>query len=104
MATNVAASFAADIVAYIAEKTLPLTRRQLVAYQFGDPLTLPKGRGTTYTATRYVRIPLPFAPLSEGVPPIGEAMTIQQVSAVAQHCGGKVTITDIAARTTHHTP
>ena len=47
MATNVASSFSADIEAFIAEETLPLARRQLVAYQFGDPLTLPKGRGTT---------------------------------------------------------
>src|SRR5215831_13805379 len=99
---NVASQFSADIVAYIAEKTLPLARKQLVAYQFGDPLTLPKGRGTTYTATRYLRIPLPFAPLSEGVPPIGETMTIQQVSAVAQQWGDKVTITDVAEMTIYH--
>jgi N4-gp56 family major capsid protein len=102
MATNVASTFSSDIVAYIAEKTLPLTRKQLVAYQFGDPLTLPKGRGTTYTATRYLRIPLPFAPLSEGVPPIGETMTIEQVSAVAQQWGDKVTITDVAEMTIYH--
>jgi len=99
---NVASQFSADIVAYIAEKTLPLARKQLVAYQFGDPLTLPKGRGTTYTATRYLRIPLPFAPLSEGVPPVGETMTIQQVSAVAQQWGDKVTITDVAEMTIYH--
>ncbi len=102
MATDVASTFSSDIVAYIAEKTLPLTRKQLVAYQFGDPLTLPKGRGTTYTATRYLRIPLPFAPLSEGVPPIGETMTIEQVSAVAQQWGDKVTITDVAEMTIYH--
>jgi N4-gp56 family major capsid protein len=102
MATNQASQFSSDIVAYIAEKTLPLTRKQLVAYQFGDPLTLPKGRGTAYTATRYLRIPLPYAPLSEGVPPIGETMTIQQVSAVAQQWGDKVTITDVAEMTIYH--
>jgi N4-gp56 family major capsid protein len=102
MAVNQASQFSSDIVAYIAEKTLPLTRKQLVAYQFGDPLTLPKGRGTTYTATRYLRIPLPLSPLSEGVPPIGETMTIQQVSAVAQQWGDKVTITDVAEMTIYH--
>lgn len=102
MAVNQASSFSSDIVAYIAEKTLPLTRKQLVAYQFGDPLELPKGRGTTYTATRYLRIPLPFAPISEGVPPVGQAMTIQQVSATAQQWGDKVTITDVAEMTIYH--
>ena len=102
MPNNVAANFAADVVAYIAEKTLPLARKQLVAYRFGDPLTLPKGRGTTYTATRYLRVPLPFAPLSEGVPPIGELMSIEQVSAVAQQWGDKITITDVAEMTIYH--
>lgn len=102
MAVNSASQFSADISNYIAEKTLPLARRQLVAYQFGDPLRLPKGFGTTYTATRYLRVPLPYAPLSEGVPPIGETMTIQQVSAVAQQWGDKITITDVAELTIKH--
>jgi N4-gp56 family major capsid protein len=102
MATNQASQFSSDIENFIADKTLPLARRQLVAYQFGDPLTLPKGRGTTYTATRYNRIPLPYLPLSEGVPPIGETMTIGQVSAVAQQWGDKVTITDVAELTIKH--
>ena len=101
-ATNTASQFSSDIENFIADKTLPLARRQLVAYQFGDPLTLPKGRGTTYTATRYNRVPLPYSPLSEGVPPIGETMTIGQVSAVAQQWGDKITITDVAELTIKH--
>ena len=102
MATNSASNFLGDIQNYIADETLPLARRQLVAYQFGDPLTLPKGMGTTYTATRYNRLPLPFAPISEGVPPTGEIMTIGQVTAVALQWGDKVTITDVAEMTIKH--
>jgi N4-gp56 family major capsid protein len=102
MAVNQSSSFQADIESYIADKTLPLVRRQLVVYQFGDPLTLPKGRGLTYTATRYNRVPLPYAPLSEGVPPIGELMTIGQVTATALQWGDKITITDVAEMTIKH--
>ena len=102
MATNQSSSFQADIEAYIADKTLPLARRQLVVYQFGDPLTLPKGRGLTYTATRYNRVALPYAPLSEGVPPVGELMTISQVTATALQWGDKITITDVAEMTIKH--
>src|SRR5215472_11759129 len=102
MPTNVSTSFSADIESYIADKTLPLTRKQLVVYQFGDPLTLPKGRGVTYTATRYNRVALPFAPLSEGVPPVGELMTISQVTATALQWGDKITITDVAEMTIKH--
>jgi N4-gp56 family major capsid protein len=100
--TNQSSQFQADIQNYIADETLPLSRKQLVAYQFGDPLTLPKGMGVTYTGTRYNRLALPYAPLSEGVPPVGETMTIQQVTATAVQWGDKVTITDVAELTIKH--
>jgi N4-gp56 family major capsid protein len=102
MATNIASQFSGDVTTYIAAKTLPLVRRQLVVYQFGDPATLPKGMGATYTASRYNRVPLPFAPLAEGVPPQGQTMTLQQVTAQAQQWGDKVTITDVAEMTIKH--
>ena len=101
-ATNTQGQFTADIEAYIADEVLPLARRQLVAYQFGDPLTLPKGRGLQYTATRFNRLPLPFAPLSEDVPPLGASMTIQQVTATVQQWGDQVIITDVAELTIKH--
>jgi len=102
MAVNTVGQFQADIEGYIADETLPLTRRQLVAYQFGSKETLPEGRGRTWTATRFQRLPTPYAPLSEGVPPIGETMQIQQVTAIVQQWGDKVTITDQAELTIKH--
>ena len=102
--TNTLASgnFNADIVPYIAEEVLPLARRQLVAYQFGEPITLDTNRGLTYTASRYQRLALPFAPLQEGVAPAGEAMTLTQVSATAQQWGDLVRLTDVANLTIYH--
>lgn len=100
--TNVASGFSSDIENYIADETLPLARKQLVAYQFGDPLTLPLGRGTTYTAFRFNRVALPFAPLSEGIAPVGQSMTIQSVSATAQQWGDRITLTDVAELTIKH--
>ena len=102
MPTNTANLFSADVPNFIAKKTLPLSRRQLVVYQFGDPATLPKGMGITYTASRYVRVSLPNAPLSEGVPPLGQTMTLQQVTAQAQQWGDRITITDVAEMTIYH--
>ena len=102
MPVNQSSSFSADVEAYIAQSTLPLARRQLVVYQFGDPLTLPKGRGVTYQAARWNRVPLPFAPLSEGVPPIGQSMTVTMVSATAVQWGDKITLTDVAEMTIKH--
>jgi N4-gp56 family major capsid protein len=100
--TNASARFSADIANYIQEKTLPLAKRQLIAYQFGDQLTMPKNMGTTYTATRYQRLNLPIAPLAEGVPSIGETMPISQVTATAQQWGDSVYITDVAELTIAH--
>lgn len=100
--TNQSSSFSADVVNYIQKKTLPLVQRQLVAYQFGDALRLPKNMGTTYTASRYDRVNLPFAPLSEGVPPVGESLSLAQVSATAQQWGDTITVTDVADMTIFH--
>lgn len=99
---NTAPSFNSDIEAFIQEEVLTLSRRQLIAYQFGKMLTLPQNRGTTYTASRYIRLNLPYAPLQEGVAPVGEAMTLQQVSATAQQWGDRVIITDVAELTIKH--
>lgn len=100
--TNQSTSFQSDVEAYIQEEVEPLSRRQLVAYQFGKPLKLDSNRGTTYTASRYERLPLPYAPLQEGVAPPGESMTLHQVSATAQQWGDRVIITDVANLTIKH--
>jgi N4-gp56 family major capsid protein len=104
MPNNTASTFAADRLKYIQKKTLRLTQKQLVAYQFAGKANLPEGNGVTYTATRFERLPLPYAPLSEGVPPSGEVMQITQVSATAQQWGDRVNITDVAQLTIFHKP
>lgn len=91
-----------DIELHIADEVLRIAQRQLIAYQFGQPLTLEKQAGVTYTATRYERLPLPFAPLSEGVAAAGEAITIAQVQATAQQWGDLVRVTDVADMTIKH--
>lgn len=101
-AVNQSSTFSADVENYIQQKTLRLVDRQLVAYQFGQQLRLPKGRGTTYTASQYNRVNLPFAPLSEGVPPVGESMSLTQVSVTAQQWGDTITVTDVADMTIKH--
>ena len=102
MAVNYSTSFTSDVEAYIANETLPLARRRLVAYRLGDPLKLPKGRGVQYSAARWNRLPLPYAPLSEGVPPVGQSMSVTMVTATAVQWGDKVTITDVAEMTIKH--
>ena len=101
-ATNFSSTYAADVSNFIQKEKLPLVQRQLILYQFGQSLRLPKQRGTTYTASRYDRANLPLAPLSEGVPPIGETIPLTQVSVTAQQWGDTITVTDIADFTIEH--
>jgi len=95
-------TIANDIELHIADEVLRIAQRQLIAYQFGQPLKIDKNTGVTYTATRYERLPLPFAPLSEGVAAAGEAITIAQVQATAQQWGDLVRVTDVADMTIKH--
>ena len=91
-----------DVEQFIADELLPVAQRTLVIYQCGDPATLPEGRGLSYTFTRFNRFPLPYAPLAEGVPPIGETLTISQVTATMQQWGDACKITDLAELSTKH--
>lgn len=104
MAVNVSTqgNFQADVAAYIQDELLDLPVKELVVYQFAEKLTLDKGRGVTYNAFRFNRLTLPFAPLSEGVPPPGETVTISQVSATALQWGDTVTVTDVMELTINH--
>lgn len=100
--TTYAPSLAADVSQYLAKDLLPLTIKELVAYQFAEKLTLPKGRGTTYTMSRYSRTPLPSAPTAEGVPPVATPLTVSQATVAVQQWTGLITITDVAELTIFH--
>ena len=104
MANVTAGSLQQDVAAYLARETLPIAQRVLVIHGFGQKFKLERGHGTNMNFTRYNRLSLPFAPLSEGVPAVAQGLTIQQVTGTAQQWGGQVTITDVAELTIFHNP
>src|SRR4029077_10580206 len=98
--TNYSGQYQGAIRRQLDKTVLPLTIRYLVGYQFAEKIQMEKGAGVTWTATRFTRLPLPSAPLAEGVPPVGETMTISQVTGVALQWGDRVILTDVAETTT----
>jgi N4-gp56 family major capsid protein len=98
--TNYSGQYQGAIRRQLDKTVLPLTIRYLVGYQFAEKIQMEKGAGVTWTATRFNRLPLPSAPLAEGVPPVGETMTISQVTGVALQWGDRVILTDVAETTT----
>ena len=102
MAVNTSAQYQADVRRQLSKETLPITVRYLVLRQFAPKKKMEKGAGVTWTATRFNRLPLAAAPLSEGVPPVGQQLSISQVTGVALQWGDKITLSDVAVTTTLH--
>jgi N4-gp56 family major capsid protein len=102
MAVTTAPNLAADFREYISEDLLPITLSCLSLVQLGDKVVLPKGHGVTYNMTRYHRLPVPYAPIAEGVPPVAVPLQISQSSVTLQQWASLVTITDVAMLTIQH--
>jgi N4-gp56 family major capsid protein len=96
MAVNLSPQYQAALRRQLAKEVLPIAQRYLVAHQHAIKRRMEQRAGVTWTATRFNRLPLPFQPLSEGVPPIGEQLSISQVTGVALQWGDKVTLSDVA--------
>src|SRR5690348_16658352 len=96
---NTSAQFAAAIERKIDRQALEVAQRYLVVYPFADKRTMEKGRGNTWTALRWSRLPLPTAPIAEGVPPTPNSLTFTQVTGVAVQWAQRIVFTDIAVTT-----
>jgi N4-gp56 family major capsid protein len=100
--TTYSPSISADVSRYLAEDLLPLTINELIFHEFSEKLRLPKGNGTTYTMTRYARLPLAYSSTAEGVPPVATPLKISQATVALQQWTALVTITDVAQATIKH--
>lgn len=95
-------SFSADAVTYIAEKTLMIAQKQVIFQQLGDKAVLPPNNSKTFQYTRYDRLPLPLASLTDGVTPDNTDMSITTVTATAEQWGAYVNLSDVAQLTIKH--
>ena len=102
MAVNTSNQYTGAMQRALQREVLPIAQRYLVAHQHAEKKKLQHGNGVTWTATRFNRLPLPFAPLSEGVPPIGEQLSISQVTGVAIQWGDKITLSDVSIIVTYY--
>ncbi len=68
------------VSAYIAEKTLMIAHKSTRLHVFGDKAVLPNEQSKTFQYTRYERLSLPTATLTEGTTPGNTAMTITTVT------------------------
>ncbi len=102
MAVQVASSFNSNAQTYIAAQTLKRIKRDTVVYDLGKKEKLPNRFSKTFQYTRYEKLDLPYAPLTEGVTPDNTTMSISTVSAVMDQWGSYINLSDVAQITAKH--
>ena len=80
---------------YYDGKLLMEMEKQLVFYQSGQRRSLPRGNGRVVEFWRYQPFSAVTTPLSEGVVPDGQALTMEKVTAEVKPYGGYVATTDV---------
>ena len=68
---------------------------RLVHDQFGQKHPIPQNGGKTIEFRKYSPLPKMLTPLTEGVTPDGQSLTVTTVEATVQQYGGYITISDV---------
>ncbi len=80
---------------YYDGKLLMEMEKRLVFYQGGQRKSLPKGSGRVVEFWRYEPFSAVTTPLSEGVVPEGQTLSMEKITATVQSYGGYVATTDV---------
>lgn len=95
-------TFSADAQTYIAAQTLKRIKRDVIVYDMGKKEKLPNRFSKTFQYTRYEKLNLPYAPMTEGTTPDNSSMTISTVSCVMDQWGSYINLSDVAQITAKH--
>ena len=87
---------------WLQDELLAIAEKLTVFQDMGETPTMPEGEGKTYSAQRYERLPLPGAPLTEGITPDSTPLVVNKVTAVLEQWGMVCSLTDVAMMTTKH--
>jgi len=87
---------------WLQDELLAIAQKLTVFQDIGDTPNMPDGEGKTYSAQRYERLPLPGAPLTEGITPDSTALIVNKVTAILEQWGMVVSLSDVALMTTKH--
>ena len=93
--TTAASGMTAEMKTYYEKTLLDLAEPALVHDQFGDSYPIPANNGKTIEFRRYTALPKATEPLTEGVTPAGQTLTVTTVTADVHQYGGWVALTDM---------
>lgn len=84
-----------EMKTYWSDYLIDLASPELVHDQFGQKHPIPKNGGKTIEFRQFDPLPEATAPLTEGVTPDGQSMSVKTVTATVKQYGGYVTISDM---------
>lgn len=89
------ATLSAENKTYYDKRLIQFAKPNLVHDQFGQKRPIPKNGGKTIEFRSFSSLPKALTPLTEGVTPDGENLTVEQISAAVNQYGAYVTTTDM---------
>lgn len=98
--TTGSAGMTAEMKTFYEKRLIDQTLPALVHDQFGDSYPIPANNGKTIEFRKYEALPKALTPLTEGVTPEGQALTVSTVTAEVHQHGGWIPLTDMVQMTT----
>ena len=84
-----------EMKVYYSDYLIDLVEPELVHDQFGQKHPIPKNGGKTIEFRQWDTLPEMTAPITEGVTPDGQSLSVSTIEATVQQYGGYVTISDM---------
>lgn len=89
----------AEMKTYYDKQLLKNTKPELVHDRWGQERPIPAGSGKTVEFRRYSSLGKALTPLTEGVTPAGQKLTVTAITATVAQYGGFVALTDMLTMT-----
>jgi len=93
--TTTTESLSPEMKTYYSDYLIDNAVPKLVHDQFGQKHPIPKNGGKTIEFRKYSPLPKLLTPLTEGVTPDGQSLTVTTIEATVDQYGGYVTISDV---------
>ncbi len=94
-----AAELSPEMKTYYSDYLIDLAEPELIHDQFGQKKDIPKNGGKTIEFRQFDPLPEMTVPLTEGVTPDGQSMSVKKIEATVQQYGGYVTLSDVLIMT-----